>query len=208
MNLRFLIVTLAALTILFSTTARGSEAEPTRPVLKIEKTFEAPVIDGFLDDGVWERDPLTMTPWISYDPIRGEPMASRTEVWVSHDDKYLYFAFRCYDEEPDKIRTTISRRDNVFGDDWVGLSLDSFGTGQTSYHMMVNPSGVQMDALNSTASMEQFAADFVWDSAGQITDTGYNAEIRIPLQTIRFSGGAEVDMGVLFWRRISRMGQS
>ena len=35
-----------------------------------------------------------------------------------------------------------------------------------------------------------------------------NAEIRIPLQTIRFSGGAEVDMGVLFWRRISRMGQS
>jgi hypothetical protein len=208
MNLRFAIVPLFFLTILFSTNAQGAEADPARPILRIGKVLDAPVIDGFLDDGVWERDPVTMTAWISYDPIRREPMANRTEVWVSHDDEHLYFAFRCHDPEPDKIRTTISRRDNVFGDDWVGLSLDSFGTGQTSYHLMVNPSGVQMDALNSTASMEQFATDFVWDSAGQITESGYDADFRIPLQTIRFSGGDEVEMGVLFWRRISRMGQS
>ena len=135
-------------------------------------------------------------------------MARRTDVWVAHDDRYLYFAFRCYDDEPEKIRTTISRRDNVFGDDWVGLSLDAFGTGQTSYHLMVNPSGIQMDALNSTAAGEQWATDFVWDSAGQITDGGYQAEIRLPLQSIRFNGGEEVRMGVLFWRRISRMGVS
>ena len=183
--------------------------EPPRPVLEAGRAHGfAPTIDGFLDDGIWERDPLTMTTWKSYDPIRGEPMALRTDVWIAHDDQYLYFAFRCYDDEPEKIRTTISRRDNVFGDDWVGLSLDSFGTGQTAYHLMVNPSGIQMDALNSTASGEQWAADFVWDSAGQITDGGYQTEIRVPLQSIRFNGGEDVRMGVMFWRRISRMGVS
>ena len=33
-------------------------------------------------------------------------------------------------------------------------------------------------------------------------------EIRLPLQTIRFKGGANVNMGILFWRRVSRVGVS
>ena len=32
--------------------------------------------------------------------------------------------------------------------------------------------------------------------------------MRVPLQTIRFRGGDEVRMGVLFWRRVSRTGVS
>ena len=32
-----------------------------------------------------------------------------------------------------------------------GLSLDALGTGQLSYHLMVNASGVQLDMLNSVA---------------------------------------------------------
>ncbi len=47
-----------------------------------------------------------------------------------------------------------------------------------------------------------------WDSAGRLTDTGYAVEIRLPLQSIRFKGGDEVRMGLLFWRRVSRSGMS
>ena len=99
-----------------------------------------------------------------------------TEVYVAYDSGNLYFTLHCLDSEPEKIRTTISRRDSIFNDDWAGLSLDSAGTGQTSYHLLINPSGVQMDALNTSASGERWEADLVWDSAGATTSDGYNVE--------------------------------
>ena len=129
-------------------------------------------------------------------------------MWVAYDDHYFYFAFKCDDPDPSAIKTSISRRDNIGGDDWVGLSLDSLGTGQLSYHMMVNPSGIQLDMLNSVAGGEDSAPDWIWDSAGHTTPTGYSVEIRLPLQSIHFKGGHDIHMGLLFWRRVSRIGVS
>jgi len=180
----------------------------TRPEFHVSRATVPPKIDGDLSDEVWNDDPLTLTDWLSYNPLYGTPLAQRTDVRVAYDDRNIYFSFYCHDTEPGKIRTTISRRDNVFNDDWVGLSLDSTGTGQTAYHLMVNPSGIQMDALNTASSGERWEADLVWDSAGRLTDDGYAVEIRLPLQTIRFQGGTDVRMGILFWRRISRQGIS
>ena len=179
-----------------------------RPEFRISRAVEPPRIDGVLDDRIWKDDPLPLGDFVSYDPLYGNRMAYRTDIRVSYDDRYLYFSFHCRDSEPERIRTTISRRDNIFNDDWVGLSLDSAGSGQSSYHMMVNPSGIQMDALNTSASGERWDADWVWDSAGRVTEDGYTTEIRVPLTSIRFQGGGEVRMGILFWRRISRLGVS
>ncbi len=86
-----------------------------------------------------------------YNPLNGDRIPQQTHVWIAYDDNYFYFAFKCDDPEPARIKTSIARRDSVWNDDWVGLSLDALGTGQLSYHMMVNPSGVQMDMLNSVA---------------------------------------------------------
>jgi len=179
-----------------------------RPSFDVVRTDVAPKIDGVLDDELWKQAPLILGDWISYNPLYGEKQAFRTEVRVGYDDRNLYFAFHCFDSEPDKIRTTISRRDNIFNDDWVGLSLDSAGTGQTSYHLIANPNGIQMDALNTSSSGENWDADFIWDSAGKVTADGYVVEIKLPLQSIRFAGGDKVKMGILFWRRISRSGVS
>ena len=126
----------------------------------------------------------------------------------AYDAEALYFAFRCLDTQPEKIRTTISRRDNAFSDDWVGVSLDSSRAGQLAYHLFVNPSGIQMDALQSGSTGEDFAPDWVWQSAGHVGADGWSAEIRVPLENIRFRSGADVRMGVLFWRRLSRTGVS
>jgi hypothetical protein len=120
---------------------------------QVSRISTPPVIDGKLTDEAWNEAPLDLDRWISYNPLRGEPMVFKTAVRIVHDSGFIYFAFHCFDTEPSKIRTTISRRDNVFNDDWIALSLDSTGTGQTAYHLFVNPSGIQMDALN-TASGE------------------------------------------------------
>ena len=124
------------------------------------------MIDGDLSDEAWRGRPLDLGQWVTYNPHRGEKVPTRTDVRIVYDDRNIYFAFHCFDSEPAKIRTTVSRRDSVFNDDWIALSLDSAGTGQTAYHLFVNPSGVQMDALN-TSSGERFEADVIWDSAGK-----------------------------------------
>jgi hypothetical protein len=189
-------------------TAQPPASSSTRPVLRSHRIQQPPTIDGVLDDEAWRDGPLETGEWLTYNPLHGNSIPQKTKVWIAHDSNYLYFAFQCDDPEPDRIKTSITRRDNIWSDDWVGLSLDAIGTGQLSYHLMVNPSGVQLDMLNSVAGGEDESPDYVWDSAGKRNQTGYAVEIRLPLQTIRFKGGADVKMGILFWRRISRAGVS
>ena len=179
-----------------------------RPELQAARTGQAPVIDGALDDAAWQTAPLPTGDFLSYNPLHGSSIPQRTTVWISYDADYLYFAFKCDDPEPSGIKTSITRRDNIWQDDWVGLSLDALGTGQLSYHLMVNASGVQLDMLNSVAGNEDTSPDWIWDSASQLTETGFSAEIRLPLQSIRLKGGDNTRMGILFWRRISRLGVS
>lgn len=184
--------------------AQGTVRNELRPA----RAAAPPKLDGILDDETWSGDPLPLDVWMSYNPLRGEQARHETKVWVTYDDRAIYFAFHCLDPEPDKIRTTISRRDSSWADDWVAISLDSSRAGQVAYHMFVNPSGIQMDGLNTGSNGEDMSPDWVWQSAGRITSDGYTVEIRLPLESIRFRGGSDVRMGVLFMRRISRLGIS
>jgi hypothetical protein len=187
--------------------AVSAEAQVLDGELRGIRAAVPPKLDGVLDDQVWSEPPLPAENWVSYNPLRGQPAQQQTRVWIAYDDEALYFAFRCFDPEPTRIRTTISRRDNAWNDDWVAVSLDSSRAGQVAYHMFVNPSGIQMDALQ-TASAEDPAPDWTWQSAGRVDSDGYVVEIRVPLESIRFRGGEQVRMGVTFFRRNSRLGIS
>ena len=176
---------------------------------RVTRASEPPKIDGVLDDAAWASlAPMPTGQWKSYNPNRGDNMPDvyKTEVRITYDDRNVYFAFHCFDNEPAKIRTNVAKRDASFSDDWIALSLDSAGTGQAAYHLFSNPSASQMDALNTSASGEQFDADMVWFSGAKTTADGYVVEVQIPLQTLRFSGGDEVKMNLVFFRKVSRIG--
>jgi hypothetical protein len=179
-----------------------------RPEVAPVRVAAPPVIDGILEDEAWKGSPLPLTEWLTYNPLNGDRLAQTTEVRAVYDDGFIYFAFRCLDPEPDKVRSTLSRRDNMWNDDWVGLSLDSVGNGQSSYDLFVNPQGVQADILTTPSAGENSAPDFVWDSGGRRTSHGYDVELRLPLSSFRFKSGEQVSMGILFWRRVSRLGIS
>jgi hypothetical protein len=191
-----------------TTPVASGKSSTARPELRPQRVSRAPVIDGVLDDDAWKLAAMETGEWLSYNPLHGDRIRQQTTVWIGSDADYIYFAFQCDDPEPSGIKTSVTRRDNIWADDWVGISLDALGTGQLSYHLMVNPSGVQLDMLNSVAGDEDQSPDYVWDSAGRLNDAGYAVEMRLPLQTIRFRGGRDVKMGILFWRRVSRLGVS
>jgi Carbohydrate family 9 binding domain-like len=179
MRLRVLVVLAAAIGVVAPASVYGQEF--VRPEFRAERITEPPVIDGALDDAAWRGTPLPTSEFLSYNPLHGSSIPQKTTVWLTYDADYLYFAFKCDDPDPSGIKTSITRRDNIWQDDWVGLSLDALGTGQLSYHLLVNASGVQLDMLNSVAGNEDPSPDWIWDSASRLTDTGYSAEIRLPL---------------------------
>ena len=164
-------------------------------------------IDGELNEDVWKLPPLEKE-FKTISPGYGDTMPYETKVWAAYDRKNLYFAFKCIDPEPHKIKTSITQRDNISWDDHVGILLDASGNRQTNYEFYINPNGIQADASNSAVSMKgpDLSPDFVWDSAGKITANGYQVEVRIPLESIRYQAGKEVKMGVIFLRQISRLG--
>jgi hypothetical protein len=197
---------LCTIAVIAATPAYGQEI--VRAERQAIRALSAPVIDGTLNDEAWQAPPLETGEWLSYNPLHGDRIPQTTTVWFAFDDDYLYFAFKCDDPDPSKIKTSVTRRDSIGGDDWVAVSLDALGTGQLAYHMFVNPSGVQMDALNSAAGGEDSSPDWLWDTAGRLTDTGYAVEMRVPLQSIRLKGGRDTRMGLMFFRRVSRLGVS
>ena len=150
-----------------ATPAKPAEPAAVKPSLCSSRLSQPPTIDGVLDDDAWRAGPVETGEWLSYNPLYGSTVPQKTKVWIGHDTDYLYFAFQCDDPDPSAIKTSITRRDNIWNDDWVGLSLDALGTGQLSYHLMVNPNGVQLDMLNTVSGGEDQSPDCIWDSAGR-----------------------------------------
>ena len=66
---------------------------------------------------------------------------------LGYDDRNLYVVFIAFDDEPDRVRAHMARRENVFGDDIVEIQLDTFLDEQRAFSFIVNPLGIQLDAL-------------------------------------------------------------
>lgn len=172
--------------------------EPLKPL----RTEVPPVIDGKLDEPLWRKAP-SVSGFKTYSPDFGIDMVEKTEAYMAYDTEHLYFAFRCFDRQPDKIKSSITSRDNIRPDDWVCINLDSFNDQQSLYAFYTNPMGIQSDS-RFAAGQEDYSIDLVWYSGGQMDDEGYTVEASIPLKSIRFSDKNPVDMGIIFERRISR----
>ena len=169
------------------------------------KVKTSPVIDGNLNDTVWQNATGLKKDFITFWPAFGDPMPQKTHVWAAYDDDNLYFAFYSFDEEPGKIKTSICSRDNMWGDDWVGLGLDSIGNMQRLHELAVNPNGIQGDQLTVASGVQSDqSVDWVWYSGAQRVENGYTVEIKIPLKSLRFRSGKNVMMRVIFLRNIPR----
>ena len=156
---------LAALTM----TGLAAESDLLKPL----RTNTPPKIDGILDDPVWTKAP-TVTGFETFIPEFGKVQPEQTIVYMVYDRENLYFGFRCFDNQPDKIKAAVSRRDNVQTDDFVCINLDSFNDQQALYALYVNPLGIQADS-RFASNREDFSVDVIWYSAGRIDGKGVDS---------------------------------
>src|SRR4051794_13222930 len=97
--------------------------EKAKPIA-VTRFDKAPVIDGKLDDEVWKQA-VVFKDFYQTNPGDNIAPSKLTEAMIGYDARTLYLAFHCYDE-PDKIRATVAKRDEVFGEDNVRVFLDTF----------------------------------------------------------------------------------
>ncbi len=188
----------AYLLFFFMLTAVITATDPLRPKF----TNAPPKIDGVLDDEIWKTAP-SVTGFKTFIPDFGKDQSEKTVVYMCYDKENIYFAYKCYDSEPDKIKATMTNRDNTRPDDWICLNLDTFNDQQSLCAFYVNPFGIQSDS-KMVGDSEDTGIDFVWYSAGKIDSDGYTIEMQIPLKSIRYANTNPVEMAVFFERRISR----
>src|SRR6267142_5191531 len=163
---------------------------------------KAPVIDGKLDDEVW-KVAAVLKDFYQVQPGDNTAPSKQTEVRLGLDSRFLYVAFHCYDE-PDKVRATIAKRDDIFNDDYVGILFDTFNDHRKAYEFDFNPLGVQADGVWTDGQNEDFNPDIVMESKGMVTADGWTVEIAIPFKSLRYVAGKDKLWGVHFWRRIKR----
>ncbi len=171
--------------------------------LEVSKAQLPPVIDGSLDDSAWQTA-AKFTELKTFKPDYKKDLSQKTEVFMTYDEGNFYFAFRCYDNDPNKIKAAIRKRDTLEGDDWVGLCLDTFNDEQTAFCFILNPLGIQVDGMLNLDGDLDASLDMVWFSKGMIDDQGYVVEFKVPLKSIRFPGKKKINMGVMFFRTIGR----
>ena len=135
-------------------------------VIKPLKISVPPVIDGVLSEDIY-TDSAGISGFKTFVPDYGKDLPFKTIVWVSYDEENLYYAFRCFDSEPDKIKVSVDARDKIRQDDWVCVNLDSFTDQQTLYCIYANANGIQMDS-RFAAGNEDLGMDLVFYSAGKI----------------------------------------
>jgi hypothetical protein len=174
------------------------------------KLAKAPTLDGVLGEGEWQgaaRAELLF----QVQPGDNAAPSERTELFLAADREHLYVAFRCLDSNPAAIRAPVSRRDAVYGDDYVALYLDTYDDRRRSYVFYFNPLGIQADAVITGGTLQTTGgevADLTWDgilaSKGLVAKDSYVVEAAIPFKSLRFRAGKGRRWGMHIQRWIAR----
>ena len=170
------------------------------------RTATPPVIDGKLDEAVWQTADV-ITDFHQIRPGDGATPSEPTEVYVLYDDDAFYIGARMHDSEPQLIVAPTGRHGQGLGpDDRLVVILDPFNTGRSGYRFETNANGVRHDALYQNINSFQSDWTVIWDTAATIDETGWVAEMAIPFKSLPFDPST-TDWGFNFGRGIRRRGE-
>jgi hypothetical protein len=169
-----------------ASTSAAQDGPP--PTLRVGSFSDAVRVDGVLDEPEWSAadsiDDFTQT-----GPAEGAPATGRTVVRVLAGAKAIMVGILCEDPDPSGIVSFSVRRDATLdSEDHVRVVLGPFLDGRSGYVFSVNPSGARYDGLiNPGGETDNPEWDGIWEAAAKRSDTGWSAEIWIPVQTLSFN---------------------
>jgi hypothetical protein len=166
--------------------AVASADAPARKSIAAFRTSEPPVLDGVLDDEVWQQAPVIEDLHVVVSDEFAAPR-QHSRVQVAFDGEALYFAARFDETEPSDIVAKVLRKtDASFGEDGFTITLDPLDHGRSGYMFDVNPNGMRSEALYTDVDRQNWEWEGIWDAAARQDAAGWTAETAIPLKSLSF----------------------
>ena len=173
-----------------------------------------PEIDGRLDEEAWSMAPV-IDDFTQQEPAEGEPASERTEVRLLYNSRWLFIGVRAFDSDPAGIIATEMRRDSerLLEEDNFQVILDTFRDSRSGYMFVTNPLGAKLEQQvfeegdgggRGSTSNVNLNWNGVWHAAARRTAEGWDAEMAIPLVTLRFPVAERQRWGINFMRNIRR----
>ena len=151
------------------------------PALLVPKAA-APRIDGKLDDAVWRKAREVRFRFLTG---RAAPPGAPTTARVLCDERNLYFAFDCRDDDVARLTVAGTKRDDpIWQGDTVEIFLDPHHRQRPKgyYHIAVNPAGVTMDSKDG---------DLSWSPTLRVatgrSTAGWTVELALPFAELGLS---------------------
>ncbi len=168
---------------------------------------KGPTIDGIIDEASWDLVAWTGD-FIESQPDENTPPSQQTKFKIVYDQKFLYVAYRCYDDEPNKIEKRLSRRDGFAGDR-ITIILDTYHDKRTAFSFTITAAGVKGDEfVSQNGDNWDESWNPIWYTASKIDAEGWTAEVKIPLSQLKFGNDKEQIWGLqisrLFFRNDER----
>jgi hypothetical protein len=193
-------------------TYSGRENQLKVAVPRLDESIE---VDGRLDDPAWTRA-ARLTDFSQYSPTDGRPAEQKTEVLVFYSATAIHLGVRA--EAPaGSVRASLAQRDKLTAEDSVTFFLSTFNDGRQAVALIVNPLGVQADGtlieglsqssqhgfstLATGREAPDLAPDFVFQSKGRLTESGYEIEVRVPFKSLRYQKAETQSWGLNVLRK-------
>ena len=178
-------------------------AVPTK--IDIKKIDGAITVDGDISDSAWQGA-KRIDGFVEYFRSDNTQPPAKTIGLLAYDQDAVYVAFVAEDPRPRDIRAPLVDRDKVLGDqDYVAILIDTLNERRSGVAFRVNARGVQTDSVvNDATGEEDFSPDFFYQAVAIRTPTGWSAEMRIPLSSLRYPATNPQDWGVIMMRNYPR----
>lgn len=210
MGSRHILVILFLIIPLLSSFSQTESSKGIKDPVRIDKLGEEPDFDGRPYEECWNAlHPLTL---IMYSPNFGKESTEKTDVRIGYSDDYLFIGARIKYADPGLIMSASLKRDYMgMGGDWFGIILDTYNDKENALAFFTSPDAIRWDASiqrdavvrppdNTPVNMNW---NTFWDVKTSSDSSGWTAEFRIPLSSLRFQEiNGEVTMGLILQRWI------
>lgn len=175
-------------------------------IYNITRISETPVIDGRLDDPVWQSTGEWSEDFVQESPYERRHTGSYTQVKILYDDDNIYIGFYCKDIEPENMNRFIDNRDANDVGDLVSVAFDTYHDFRAAPEFVVNLGGNRTDFIITDQQEINRSWNAVWDAKTHVNlaDSSWTAEMRIPFSQLRYNQFTDDGIWGLSARRVIR----
>lgn len=163
--------------------------------VSISKTTEKIVIDGELNEPIWQQQQPASNFFNKYPTDIGQA-AAKTEVRFYYDDNFLYVGATLFDVK-DYVVQSLKRDQGLMSNDGFTLVLDPMNQHTNGFLFSINPYNSQTDDLLSGSlgsdSYPSNSWDNKWFSQTKREKDRWFVEMAIPFKTLRY------DQNIMLW---------